>query len=85
MAECVKQHGKNWLCPEICKAFLSLHEMTLTAIKEGTDRPLATLHSFEVWHDGKLEAGEVSSSSTTSWGLLASYSSAMQWVVATLV
>lgn len=59
MTACVAQHGRNWLCKEICATFLVLHQQTLKALRDGTERPLASLHSFEVWHEGKLEAGEV--------------------------
>eukprot|EP00922_Rhytidocystis_sp_ex-Travisia-forbesii_P069210 GHVS01103261.1.p1 GENE.GHVS01103261.1~~GHVS01103261.1.p1 ORF type:complete len:395 (+),score=47.24 GHVS01103261.1:180-1364(+) len=51
---CVRQHAENWLVPPLQSEFRRMFDKHFSV--DGVK-----LHSFEIWKDGKLAAGEIGS------------------------
>jgi len=49
---CRKQHGMNWLYPEVVKSFRMMFQTQ-------TDKDFVTIHSVELWEGTNLVAGEL--------------------------
>jgi len=50
----VEQHGPSWFYPNLVKLFTKMNSMNDKGLHNGKVR----VHSFEVWQEGKLVAGE---------------------------